>query len=493
MGCEINKDGKKGGNLVGNSHKKGGIKAKVVDTGQLVELEGGEVIINKKASEIHHKELSKINQSAGNGVPILPPNKITMEKGGNIEFETKQIKNQSKQLKKYTHFAIHKPTKSVVFNWDYKGYDKDELKSSKDEYFWDDIKEETDYLVDKWRKGDFEIIERKNLSKKGIDLDNYLWFQGQKYKQGGKTKTNMKGKALTISAIKKLTAETSPHFFDRDSLKFFGQKMSDFKVTALEDGRYRISAPTSRIDSSGNKVTGSPTVRYYNPENNELERSLKTGGALRTNSKVVMDKVKEHILESVYDENEEEFDTIEKASKHVSEEFKRVADYDNNKRRIPNNQDRFQDYLQGIPFNFEYEDYKIEEFLNGLGINPSGKEYSSEQMWKLYSYLIWKEVSKKYYKKGGQVEMEFQEIKKPTKVGHVGEVKEQTWNYSETYSKDKDKARKKPAMKPGKRISKSGNVYYETRINRSDVDGRKRYGKGGSVSKSSGGLFDWMF
>jgi antirestriction protein len=82
--CKTN-NGLKGGNLVGNSHKKGGIKAKVVDTGQLVELEGGEVIINKKASEKHHKELSKINQSAGNGVPILPPNKASkMKRGGKI-------------------------------------------------------------------------------------------------------------------------------------------------------------------------------------------------------------------------------------------------------------------------------------------------------------------------------------------------------------------------------------------------------------------------
>ena len=72
-------NGKKGGLLKGKPHydkngkSLGGIKAIVTDTNQIVELEGGEVIINKEASKKHWKELSRINQSAGDGVPILPP------------------------------------------------------------------------------------------------------------------------------------------------------------------------------------------------------------------------------------------------------------------------------------------------------------------------------------------------------------------------------------------------------------------------------------
>lgn len=42
-------NGKKGGYLKGKSHAEGGIKAIVTDTGQPVELEGDEVIINKKS------------------------------------------------------------------------------------------------------------------------------------------------------------------------------------------------------------------------------------------------------------------------------------------------------------------------------------------------------------------------------------------------------------------------------------------------------------
>jgi len=73
-------NGKKGGLLKGNAHYNesgkplGGVKAIVTDTNTPVELEGGEVIINKHASKKYWKELSKINQSAGNGVPIKNPN-----------------------------------------------------------------------------------------------------------------------------------------------------------------------------------------------------------------------------------------------------------------------------------------------------------------------------------------------------------------------------------------------------------------------------------
>ena len=66
-------DGKKGGLFVGKSHVKGGIPAIVVDTGQPIEVEGGEAIINKEATKKYWKELSEINQSAGDGNPIPPP------------------------------------------------------------------------------------------------------------------------------------------------------------------------------------------------------------------------------------------------------------------------------------------------------------------------------------------------------------------------------------------------------------------------------------
>jgi hypothetical protein len=100
-------NGKRGGNLVGKPHKDkqgndvGGIKAVVTDAnGRPVELEGGEVIINKEASKKHWKELSRINQSAGGGVPIDRPidphdeDPQEYAKGGKIQFNPNQIPNK---------------------------------------------------------------------------------------------------------------------------------------------------------------------------------------------------------------------------------------------------------------------------------------------------------------------------------------------------------------------------------------------------------------
>lgn len=101
-------NGKRGGNLVGKPHNDksgnpvGGIKAQVTDAGgKPVELEGGEVIINKEASKKYWKELSRINQSAGNGVPIEKPidphdeDPSEYEEGGKIiEFNRNHLPNK---------------------------------------------------------------------------------------------------------------------------------------------------------------------------------------------------------------------------------------------------------------------------------------------------------------------------------------------------------------------------------------------------------------
>jgi hypothetical protein len=74
---EVTTDGTEGGLLKGKPHydkngnSLGGIPA-VVDGAKNIETEGEEFVINKEASQKHWKELSKINQSAGNGVPINP-------------------------------------------------------------------------------------------------------------------------------------------------------------------------------------------------------------------------------------------------------------------------------------------------------------------------------------------------------------------------------------------------------------------------------------
>ena len=82
-------DAKKGGFFEGKSHAEGGIKAKNIDTGQIIEVEGNEVIINKKsvADETlrefegemltNRQILSKINEEGGG---------VSFEDGGEVKY-----------------------------------------------------------------------------------------------------------------------------------------------------------------------------------------------------------------------------------------------------------------------------------------------------------------------------------------------------------------------------------------------------------------------
>jgi len=79
---------------------------------------------------------------------------------------------------------------------------------------------------------------------------------------------SVKPPRLTIHDIKELTKETAPHFFTKETLRFFGQTMGSFSVKMQHDGRTRISAPMK--DRQGNHM--GYTVRFFNPTNNTLER-----------------------------------------------------------------------------------------------------------------------------------------------------------------------------------------------------------------------------
>jgi hypothetical protein len=99
----------KGGITKGKSHKEGGIPMVVKSTGQKVELEGGEGVINKrnmaseKTYEFEGKELticeitSEINSANGNGVEIncddIIGKKYKYQDGGVIfiDYNDKQI------------------------------------------------------------------------------------------------------------------------------------------------------------------------------------------------------------------------------------------------------------------------------------------------------------------------------------------------------------------------------------------------------------------
>jgi hypothetical protein len=74
----------------------------------------------------------------------------------------------------------------------------------------------------------------------------------------------------TIEEIEEATREKCPHYFDRETLKFFGQTMKSFKVSDNGDGRFKISAP-SFWWKNGKKTFMGESVRYFNPATNDLE------------------------------------------------------------------------------------------------------------------------------------------------------------------------------------------------------------------------------
>ena len=114
---------------------------------------------------------------------------------------------------------------------------------------------------------------------------------------------------------------------------------------------------------------------------------------MKTNNKIVRNLMKQHILNSVINcETGDYFNTFEEVKTYIQSEFNRVANYPYNLKCFPNQFNRFADYLNGAPFNFEIYYYDINEFLNSLGINPEGKAYTDEKSNTLYHKLIYKEL-----------------------------------------------------------------------------------------------------
>ena len=62
---------------------------------------------------------------------------------------------------------------------------------------------------------------------------------------------------------------------------------------------------------------------------------------MKTNSKAVRELIRAHILENVTDGNGDTYATLPEAIARLRAEFERVANYPNNLKRFPRNQDRF--------------------------------------------------------------------------------------------------------------------------------------------------------
>lgn len=101
---------------------------------------------------------------------------------------------------------------------------------------------------------------------------------------------------------------------------------------------------------------------------------------MRTTSKEVIAKLKEHVLKSF---TPEDFN-VETSEQALSSQINcmRIGN-DNNYRTALH-------LVDGGSFLIYHND--IKDFLNSLGINPSNKEYTDQQSWDLYKHLLAREI-----------------------------------------------------------------------------------------------------
>ena len=86
-------------------------------------------------------------------------------------------------------------------------------------------------------------------------------------------------KKPTIYEIRHRTTRNQPHFFDRETLKFFGQTMSSFSVEKTEEEEvFYVSAPSFMVDHrTAKKEFVNRTERWFWKDNLyfSLEEAIK--------------------------------------------------------------------------------------------------------------------------------------------------------------------------------------------------------------------------
>ncbi len=95
----------------------------------------------------------------------------------NVEILKEQGMNEGKPYvlgKGYTHFAVGKNDNKIYDGWDYKGYDQDELRQFKKDYFFLDLANNFPDM----KPQDFKILTRNFLERSGINpTDTNNWYK----------------------------------------------------------------------------------------------------------------------------------------------------------------------------------------------------------------------------------------------------------------------------------------------------------------------------
>jgi hypothetical protein len=119
---------------------------------------------NKKLFEMYKKIKDAINKGY----------EFKKEKRKKVNENT--MKNMMKN-NKGTHFAINKKTNKILESWNYDGYEHNELKNHKDEYFTKDVKRNYPFL----NENDVVVVNAQNLEKRQLNENNKKDWQRYNY------------------------------------------------------------------------------------------------------------------------------------------------------------------------------------------------------------------------------------------------------------------------------------------------------------------------
>jgi len=102
---------------------------------------------------------------------------------------------------------------------------------------------------------------------------------------------------------------------------------------------------------------------------------------MRSNTKIVREKVRNHIFSFCENNGNEEACLDELRDNREAARHHDMTDYQAGVELVKGG-------------SFLVYHYEVKEFLNSLDINPQGKEYSDEKSWNLYCHLVSSELEK---------------------------------------------------------------------------------------------------
>lgn len=126
----------------------------------------GSVLDDKKLAAELWKEVGECVNKINSFDKKLKDLHIGGSRYGTFENKLRENNETFKNNQNYSHFAVNKTTNKIVNGWDYHGYDHDELKQYKRDYFIDDM---IDYGFDPKQ---YKIYTDKYLRRNGIDPDD---------------------------------------------------------------------------------------------------------------------------------------------------------------------------------------------------------------------------------------------------------------------------------------------------------------------------------